>query len=177
MWNQWNTGDYAGMIAETISLRGWHGDAIRAYHARPLTPGPHPGLVLIPHIPGWDEWQRECARRFAEYGYEVVCPDIYARVGTGLPEQIARCERLEGSLRAGLHTLDVLRSRCPEIALLTGADLGDLMTSLTSLTGLFEDLLSGMKSGEEERTEILEAYFRILSFVNKGIIWLVHVVG
>ncbi|MBP5225108.1 MAG: dienelactone hydrolase family protein [Lachnospiraceae bacterium] len=89
MWNGFNTGDYAGQISEVIRIRGNGGDAVRAYYARPLGAGPYPGLVLIPHMPGWDEWCRETARRFAEHGYSVVCPNIYDRVGTDTPAALA----------------------------------------------------------------------------------------
>ena len=93
MWNDLNTGAYEGMIAETISLRGYDDDPIRAYYSRPLGGGRHPGLVLIPHMPGWDEWCREAARRFTQHGYAVVCPDIYARVGTGTPVEVSMKSR------------------------------------------------------------------------------------
>lgn len=96
MWNDLNTGAYEGMIAEIIGLTGYQGDPIRAYYSRPLTPGPHPSLVLIPHMPGWDEWCRETARRFTQHGYAVVCPDIYARVGTGTPPEVAMRSREAG---------------------------------------------------------------------------------
>ena len=93
MWNDLNTGAYEGMICETIGLNGANGDKIRAYYSRPLGAGEHPGLVLIPHMPGWDEWCREAARRFTQHGYAVVCPDIYARVGTGTPTEVAQKSR------------------------------------------------------------------------------------
>ena len=46
---------YEGMIAETISINGDKHEQISAYVARPLGPGPFPGMVLIHHAPGWDE--------------------------------------------------------------------------------------------------------------------------
>ena len=39
MWNQFNTGDYEGMIAETITISGYNGDRTNAYFARPLGSG------------------------------------------------------------------------------------------------------------------------------------------
>ena len=50
---------YEGMIAETIRITGHNGDPVSAYVARPLGAGPFPGMVLIHHMPGWDEWYRE----------------------------------------------------------------------------------------------------------------------
>ncbi len=56
---------YEGMMAETVNLHGHQDDLIDAYLARPLGPGPHPGIVIIHHMPGWDEWTKEVARKFA----------------------------------------------------------------------------------------------------------------
>ena len=53
----YQTNMYEGMLAETITLHGFHGDVINAYYARPLGPGPFPGMVVIHHAPGWDESQ------------------------------------------------------------------------------------------------------------------------
>ena len=72
MWNSFNTGEYEGMIAETVNIFGHDGKSIRAYWSRPIGNGPHPSLVLIPHMPGWDEWCRETARRFTAHGYSVL---------------------------------------------------------------------------------------------------------
>lgn len=89
MWNDFQTDAYSGLIAETISVRG-HGDKeIHAYWSRPLGPGPHPGIVLIPHMPGWDEWCRETACRFTNHGYSVLCPDIYQDFGFGTPPEVS----------------------------------------------------------------------------------------
>lgn len=96
MWNSFNTGDYSGQISEVIRIKGANGDAIRAYYSRPLGAGPYPGIVLIPHMPGWDEWCRETARRFTEHGYSVVCPNIYDRVGTDTPPELATRAREMG---------------------------------------------------------------------------------
>jgi carboxymethylenebutenolidase len=52
----YTTDMYESMLAETITLQGFNGDPINAYFARPLGPGPFPGMVLVHHMPGWDEW-------------------------------------------------------------------------------------------------------------------------
>ncbi len=98
MWNQFRTDEYEGMLAETITMPGYNGDRIHAYFSRPLGKGPFPGIVLIPHIPGWDEFCRETARRFTQHGYAVLCPDIYCRVGHGTPEEIAAKARAAGGV-------------------------------------------------------------------------------
>lgn len=96
MWNSFNTGAYSGMIAETIRIQGYEGDYINAYYSRPIGEGPFPGLVLIPHMPGWDEWCRETARRFTEHGYSVLCPNIYERFGHGTPTEISQLMWAQG---------------------------------------------------------------------------------
>ena len=96
MWNKLNTGEYEGMLAETISIPGYGGDTIHAYYSRPLGAGPYPSIVLIPHMPGWDEFNRETARRFTQHGYMVICPDIYCRFGHGTPEEVAGKSREAG---------------------------------------------------------------------------------
>ena len=68
----YQTNMYEGMLAETITMNGHNGDAINAYFARPLGSGPFPGVVLIHHLPGWDEWYREAARRFAHHGFAAI---------------------------------------------------------------------------------------------------------
>ena len=59
MWDQLRTDEYEGMLAETITMTGYNGDQIHAYLSRPLGKGPFPGIILIPHMPGWDEFCRE----------------------------------------------------------------------------------------------------------------------
>ena len=59
----YQTNQYEGMIAETVSMKGHNGDTINAYLARPLGAGPFPGMVVIHHAPGWDEWYRETTRK------------------------------------------------------------------------------------------------------------------
>lgn len=98
MWNKLNTGDYEGMIAETISVTGAERGSVRMYYSRPLGVKSYPGIVLVPHMPGWDEWCRETARRFTQHGYAVLCPDIYSAFGTGTPEEVSAKVRENGGV-------------------------------------------------------------------------------
>jgi carboxymethylenebutenolidase len=98
MWNKIKTDEYEGMLAETITMTGYNGDRVRAYFSRPLGPGPFPGITLIPHMPGWDEFCRESARRFTQHGYLVLCPDIFYRFGHGSPEEVAAKAREAGGV-------------------------------------------------------------------------------
>lgn len=98
MWNSFNTADYSGMIAETICIPGFNGEKIHAYYSRPIGEGPFPGIVLIPHGPGWDEFSRETARRFTEHGYSVLCPNIYERFGHGTPKEVITRVRAQGGV-------------------------------------------------------------------------------
>jgi len=89
---------YEGMLAETVMVQGYKGDSINAYFARPLGPGPFPGVVVIPHAPGWDEWYRESTRKFAHHGYLALSPNIYYRLGHGSPDDVAAKARAEGGV-------------------------------------------------------------------------------
>ncbi len=101
MWNSRPVMEYEGMIAETIGIAGHGGRPIRAYYSRPLGQQSVPGLVLIPHMPGWDEWCRETARRFTAHGYAVVCPNIYQEYGDGAPAEVAQRAREDGGVADG----------------------------------------------------------------------------
>ncbi|MDP3062716.1 MAG: dienelactone hydrolase family protein [Chloroflexota bacterium] len=94
----YTTDKYEGMLAETIAVPGHKGDIIHAYFAKPLGPGPFPGIVLIPHAPGWDEFYKETTRRFAHHGYLALCPDIWCRTGHGKIEDVLAKARASGGL-------------------------------------------------------------------------------
>jgi carboxymethylenebutenolidase len=89
---------YEGMLAETITIHGAGGDVINAYFARPLGPGPFPGMVLVHHMPGWDEFYREVTRKFAYHGYAALSPNLYYRAGHGTPEDVAAMVRGAGGV-------------------------------------------------------------------------------
>lgn len=94
----YQTDMYEGMIAETVTMPGANGDLINAYLARPLGPGPYPGMVVVHHMPGWDEWYREAARKYAHHGYVAISPNLYFRAGHGTPEDVAAKVRADGGL-------------------------------------------------------------------------------
>jgi carboxymethylenebutenolidase len=94
----YTTDQYEGMVAETITIPGANGDLINAYFARPVGPGPYPAMVLIHHLPGWDELYREFTRRFAHHGYLTLSPNLYYREGHGTPEDVAAKVRAEGGV-------------------------------------------------------------------------------
>ncbi|MCA9970046.1 MAG: dienelactone hydrolase family protein [Anaerolineales bacterium] len=94
----YQTNDYQGMLAETITHTGANGDRINAYFARPLGPGPFPGMVIIHHMPGWDDWYREATRTFAHHGYAALSPNLYFRAGHGTPEDVAARVRAAGGV-------------------------------------------------------------------------------
>src|SRR5207245_1275999 len=74
--HKYRTDMYEGMIAETVTVPGHNGTIINAYFARPLGSGPFPGVVLIHHAPGWDEWYRETTRKSAHHGSLAITPQV-----------------------------------------------------------------------------------------------------
>jgi len=98
MWNQIRTDDYEGMLAEAITMPGYNGDRVHAYISRPLGKGPYPGVILIPHMPGYDEILMETVRRFTHHGIVAICPNIFERFGHGLPAEVAAKTREAGGV-------------------------------------------------------------------------------
>ena len=94
----YRTDMYEGMLAETVMLPGANGDLINAYFARPLGPGPFPAMVVVHHLPGWDEWYREATRKFAHHGYAALSPNLYYRSGHGSVEDVAAAVRGQGGV-------------------------------------------------------------------------------
>jgi len=107
----YQTDMYEGMLAETITLQGHNNDIINAYIARPLGSGPFPSVVLVHHLPGWDEWYKEITRRFAHHGYLAICPNLYYRDGHGTPEDVAAKVRSSGGVPDDQVVGDVESSR------------------------------------------------------------------
>ncbi len=98
MWNSGHTDAYRGIVAAVTTYPAGKGDLIHAYLARPEGAGPFPGVLLIHHMPGWDEFYQEFARRLANHGYTVLCPDLYCRFGHGTPDDVAASVRAGGGV-------------------------------------------------------------------------------
>src|SRR6478609_4676934 len=97
MWNTFRTDAPGGITARNELIGGGDGE-IHAYIAQPDGAGPYPGVVLVHHAPGWDEYYREFARRFAEHGYIAVVPNLYERFGHGTPDDVAAAARAAGGV-------------------------------------------------------------------------------
>ena len=87
---------YRAIAAETLGFTGHNGDVGEAYYARPTAAGRYPGVVLIHHMPGWDEWITEAVRKLALHGFATVAPHLYFREGPGSPDDLAAKARNKG---------------------------------------------------------------------------------
>ena len=87
------------LSATTIEIAGDGGDPIEAYYARPEDEQPHGGVVVIHHMPGYDRATKEMTRRFAELGYDAICPNLYSRQAPGAdPSDAAATVRAQGGI-------------------------------------------------------------------------------
>jgi carboxymethylenebutenolidase len=87
------------MQAETVFLTGHHGDRIEGYLARPLGPGPYGAVVVIHHMPGYDQATKEMTRKFAAHGYLALCPNLFYREAPGAsPDDASATVRAAGGV-------------------------------------------------------------------------------
>jgi carboxymethylenebutenolidase len=86
------------MIVETVSIKGHNNDSISGYVARPSGKGPFPGICLVHHNPGWDEWYCETTRKFAHHGYAAISHNLFQRAGEGRSDDVAAKVRAEGGI-------------------------------------------------------------------------------
>src|SRR5579859_5597588 len=97
-WSSFNTASPPVITTSLVELKGQNGDPVNAYVARPSGSGRYPGVVVIHHLPGWDEFYQEFTRRLANHGYICISPNLYSRVGHGTPDDIATRVRSEGGV-------------------------------------------------------------------------------
>jgi carboxymethylenebutenolidase len=87
------------MRTQTIKIAGWSGDEIEAYLAAPDGAASRGGVVVIHHMPGYDRGTKEIVRRFAELGYDAICPNLYWREAPGAsPDDAAATARAAGGV-------------------------------------------------------------------------------
>jgi carboxymethylenebutenolidase len=82
-----------------MSLIGAGGDEIEAYLAQPTGRTSIGGVVVIHHMPGYDEPTKEITRKFAAHGYLALCPNLYSREAPGAsPDDAAAAARAQGGV-------------------------------------------------------------------------------
>jgi carboxymethylenebutenolidase len=87
------------LSARTVMLSGDAGDDIEAYLAQPDGDDRRGGVVVIHHLPGYDRATKEIVRRFAELGYDTICPNLYWREAPGAdPSDAAATVRAAGGV-------------------------------------------------------------------------------
>jgi carboxymethylenebutenolidase len=87
------------MRAETVTITGAGGDPVEAYLAQPLDRSAVGGVVVIHHMPGYDEQTKEITRNFAAHGYLAICPNLYFREAPGAsPDDAAATARAQGGV-------------------------------------------------------------------------------
>ena len=87
------------MTTSTITITGAGGDEVQAYLARPDGAPSRGGVVVIHHMPGYDRGSKEIVRRFAEMGYDAICPNLYWRQApNAAPDDAAAVARAQGGI-------------------------------------------------------------------------------
>jgi carboxymethylenebutenolidase len=87
------------LTARTVMITGHGEDEIEAYLAQPDGDRPRGGVVVIHHMPGYDRATKEITRRFAELGYDAICPNLYWREAPGVaPDDAAAAARANGGV-------------------------------------------------------------------------------
>ena len=84
---------------ETVRITGHQGDEIPAYLAHPPAPGSSAGVVVIHHMPGYDEATKEITRTLAANGYTAIMPNLHWRDAPGAsPDDAAAAARAAGGV-------------------------------------------------------------------------------
>jgi carboxymethylenebutenolidase len=87
------------LSAQTLQITSTKGDEIEAYAANPSDDGARGGVVVIHHLPGYDDATKEITRRFAALGYNALMPNLYWRQAPGAdPDDAAATVRAAGGL-------------------------------------------------------------------------------
>jgi carboxymethylenebutenolidase len=87
------------LSAETIVIAGHGNDDIEAYISSSAHGDARGGVVVIHHMPGYDRATKEIVRRFAELGYDAICPNLYHREAPGAaPDDAAATARAQGGV-------------------------------------------------------------------------------
>src|SRR5688572_26848474 len=69
-----------------------------AYLATPAGSAKVGSVIVIHHMPGWDEWTFEVVRKFAHNGFAAMSPHLYFRMGTGSADDLAARARDAGGV-------------------------------------------------------------------------------
>ncbi len=87
------------LSAQTLWFEGGGGDQIEGYAAYPADSESRGGVVVIHHLPGYDRGTKEIVRRFADMGYDAICPNLYSRQAPGAdPDDAAASVRAAGGI-------------------------------------------------------------------------------
>lgn len=90
---------FRSIHADTVWFRGHGGDTGQAYYARPGGGGARcSSVVVIHHLPGWDEWTAEVVRKFAHHGFAALAPNLYFRLGDGGDPGVVAQVRAQGGM-------------------------------------------------------------------------------
>lgn len=75
------------------------GEEIQGYLAQPHGDNARGSVVVIHHMPGYDRATKEITRRFAELGYNALCPNLYWRdAPDASPDDAAAACRAKGGV-------------------------------------------------------------------------------
>ncbi len=89
---------YLPMTTDIVSFDGHNGVKGQAYYARPSGPHKLGGVILIHHLPAWDDWCIEACRKLAHFGFACIAPNLYFREGPGSPDDIGAKVRARGGV-------------------------------------------------------------------------------
>ncbi len=85
--------------AATIHFNAMNDDSVEAYLATTLTTDSVGGVLVIHHLPGYDEATKEITRKFAANGYNAICVNLYSRDAPGAsPDDAAAAVRAAGGV-------------------------------------------------------------------------------
>ncbi len=67
------------ITTETVTLNVSDGTSMPAYVARPTSPGPHPGILVMQEAFGVNAHIKDVTERFAREGYTAIAPALFHR--------------------------------------------------------------------------------------------------
>jgi carboxymethylenebutenolidase len=92
-------GHTGAMTARYVTIDAAGTDGVQAYLASPEGDDQGGGVIVIHHMPGFDRASKEIVRRFAELGFDAICPNLHWRDAPGAaPDDAAAVSRAKGGV-------------------------------------------------------------------------------